>query len=170
MLPVSTSEATDDKPALRDGLDSVDSLHTRSYERHEEINSQGVISIRSGVDVEKAEEDFSELNKQFSNISHQARRLSRHASRASKPTATAEDVEKAASSTDSDESWDLETALRGNRAAEEEAGIKDKHIGESNSLSKHHQSNILWQVSSGTTSRSVEWAARRPSLRPFQMP
>jgi hypothetical protein len=84
---------------------------------------------QSGVDVEKAQYEFSELNRQFSSISHQARRLSKQASRASKPTTTAEDVEKAGSSADSDEPWDLETTLRGKRAAEEEAGIKDKHIG-----------------------------------------
>ncbi|KAJ5148631.1 hypothetical protein N7448_000209 [Penicillium atrosanguineum] len=130
MLPLPTA---DEKPAIRDSVDSeVNSLQTQSYEQYEKIttsNTQGVISIRSGVDVEKAEEDFSDLSKQFSNISHQARRLSRHASRASKPTATAEDVEKAPSSTETDDSWNLETALRGNRAAEEEAGIKNKQIG-----------------------------------------
>ncbi|KAJ5919671.1 hypothetical protein N7454_009506 [Penicillium verhagenii] len=107
----------------------VDSL---SYEqRREEIriaNPQGVTSVQTGVDVEQAEEDFSDLNRQFSSISHQARRLSKHASRASKPTATV-DEEKAGSSNGSDDTWDLETALRGNRAAEDEAGIKDKHIG-----------------------------------------
>lgn len=107
----------------------VDSL---SYEqRREEIriaNPQGVTSVQTGVDVEQAEEDFSDLNRQFSSISHQARRLSKHASRASKTTATV-DEEKARSSQESDDIWDLETALRGNRAAEDEAGIKDKHIG-----------------------------------------
>lgn len=125
----------DGKQARMEGsLDSEDdSMHRSSYEQQREelrmSNPQGFTSTRSGVDVEKAEEVFSELNRQFSSISHQARRLSRQVSRASKPTATAEDVEKAASSADSDDSWDLETALRGKRAAEEEAGIKDKHIG-----------------------------------------
>lgn len=142
MLPVSTIEVAGEKTMMRDSLDSeVDSLPTRSYERHEETtsDSQGVISIRSGVDVEKAEEDFSELNKQLSNISHRARRLSKQASRASKPTATAEDVEKAQSFAESNESWDLETALRGNRAAEEEAGIKDKHIGAFKNIEQESQ-------------------------------
>lgn len=108
-------------------------MRRSSYEQQREelrmSNPHGFTSTRSGVDVEKAEEDFSELNRQFSSISQQARRLSRQASRASKPTATTEDVEKTASSAESDDSWDLESALRGNRAAEEEAGIKDKHIG-----------------------------------------
>lgn len=137
----------DEKPPTRDSVDSeVNSMQTRSYEQYEEIttsDSRGIISIRSGVDVEKAEEDFSDLNKQFSNISHQARRLSRHASRASKPNVTAEDVEKAPSSTDADDSWDLETALRGNRAAEEEAGIKDKHLGASLNVEQLSRSNVL---------------------------
>lgn len=111
----------------------VSSMHRSSYEQRREelrmLNPQGFTSTRSGVDVEKAEEVFSELNRQFSNISQQARRLSRQPSRASKPTAMAADVEKTASSAESDDSWDLESALRGDRAAEEEAGIKDKHIG-----------------------------------------
>lgn len=144
MLALPTS---DEKPAMRDSVDSeVNSLQTRSYEQYEDIttsNTQGGISIRSGVDVEKAEEDFSDLNKQFSNMSHQARRLSRHASRASKPAANAEDVEKAPSSTETENSWDLETALRGNRDAEEEAGIKDKQIGVSRKAMQISRSNIL---------------------------
>lgn len=111
----------------------VDTPDTISYEPQREqiriTNPQGMTSTQSGVDVEKAEGVFSELNKQFSNISHQARRLSKQASRASKSAAMSDDVEKAASAASSDELWDLETALRGNRAAEEEAGIKDKHIG-----------------------------------------
>ncbi|KAF7717438.1 Uncharacterized protein PECH_000929 [Penicillium ucsense] len=104
-----------------------------SYEQgREEIrlsNPQGMTSSQRGVDVEKAEYEFSELNKQFSNISYQARRLSKQASRASKPTIAAEDVEKGSTAADSEEPWDLESTLRGNRAAEQEAGIKDKHIG-----------------------------------------
>ncbi|KAJ5688909.1 hypothetical protein N7462_003301 [Penicillium macrosclerotiorum] len=111
----------------------TDSLRTTSYEgQREEIrisNPQGMTMSQTGVDVEKAEYAFSEMNRQFSSISHQARQLSKQASRASKPAAAAEDVEKAGSSADSDEPWDLEATLRGNRNAEKEAGIKDKHIG-----------------------------------------
>ncbi|KAJ5992228.1 CDR ABC transporter [Penicillium sp. IBT 35674x] len=130
-MQASDIDITDEKFHTPEGShhSDVDSL---SYEqRREEIriaNPQGVTSVQAGVDVEQAEEDFSDLNRQFSSISQQARRLSRHASRASKPTATV-DEEKARSSHESDDTWDLETALRGNRAAEDEAGIKDKHIG-----------------------------------------
>lgn len=111
----------------------VDTLSvSETYEQNREqlriSNPQGVTSHQSGVDVEKAEHEFAELNRQFSSISHQARRLSKQASRTSKAPVIS-DIEKSGSSADSDEPWDLETALRGNRAAEAEAGIKDKHIG-----------------------------------------
>ncbi|KAJ5620960.1 hypothetical protein N7510_004944 [Penicillium lagena] len=110
-----------------------DTLDSDNYEcGREELrssNPQGMTSSQQGVDVEKAEQDFSELSRQFSSISHQARHISKQASRASKTGITNEDVEKSASSADSEEQWDLETALRGNRAAEVEAGIRDKHIG-----------------------------------------
>lgn len=112
----------------------VDTLSvSETYEQNREqvriSIPQGVTSHQSGVDVEKAEHEFAELNRQLSNISHQARRLSKQASRTSKAPVIS-DIEKSGSSADSDEPWDLETALRGNRAAEAEAGIKNKHIGE----------------------------------------
>lgn len=94
-------------------------------------HTQPGTSIQQGVDVAAAEKDFSELNRQFSSISHHAHRLSAQVSTVSKSGATTQDIEKAEGSTQSDDSWDLETSLRGDRAAAEEAGIKDKHIGES---------------------------------------
>lgn len=115
----------DEKPRTIEGSvhSDVDTLDKSSCERRrDEIrhsNLSGMASSHSGVDVEKAEHDFSELNIQFS-------RISKKASRVSKTKATA-DVEQARSS--ADDEWDLEATLRGNRAAEEEAGIKDKHIG-----------------------------------------
>ncbi|KAJ5626673.1 hypothetical protein N7528_004100 [Penicillium herquei] len=123
-------DTSDEKFVTPDGSNHSDVSSLRYEELREEIriaNPQGVTSVQNGVDVEQAEQDFSDLNRQFSHISHQARQVSKQASRVSK-TATFEDVEKAGSS-DSDETWDLETTLRGNRAAEEEAGIKDKHVG-----------------------------------------
>ncbi|KAJ5104762.1 hypothetical protein NUU61_002109 [Penicillium alfredii] len=135
MAPTSDSAPPVDKLAMAEPSNNsdVDTLYTDNCERQREevriANPQGMTSSQSGVDVEKAEQDFFELNRQFSSISHQARQISKQASRVSKPTATAEDVEKAASSADSEEPWDLESALRGNRAAEADAGIKDKHIG-----------------------------------------
>ncbi|KAL4978007.1 ABC-2 type transporter-domain-containing protein [Aspergillus desertorum] len=109
--------------------DSIDSSYERNRDWVRQNNPQGVVSHNSDVNVERAEQEFAELNREFSNISYQAQRLSKHASRASKSEIHGKDVERSASSTDSVESWDLETALRGNRAAELEAGIKSKHIG-----------------------------------------
>lgn len=126
----------DEKPAVSESSNGsdVDSLSTASaYEQHRErlrdANPQGVTSHRSGVNVKEAEEEFSELNRQFSTISHQAHCLSKQISRASKPTGKTEDVERSDSPADSDEPWDLETALRGNRDAETAAGIRSKRIG-----------------------------------------
>ncbi|KAJ5737639.1 uncharacterized protein N7483_002764 [Penicillium malachiteum] len=124
-------DTTDEKFVTPDGSNHSDVSSLRYEELREEIriaNPQGVTFVQNGVDVEQAEQDFSDLNRQFSHISHQARQVSKQASRVSK-TATFEDVEKTGSSDHSDETWDLETTLRGNRAAEEEAGIKDKHVG-----------------------------------------
>ncbi|KIW68290.1 hypothetical protein PV04_04247 [Phialophora macrospora] len=80
----------------------------------------------SGVNVEQAERDFAELNRELSAIS---RRVSRTQSKAS--GFRAKDVEKAISSSDdnSDDAFDLETALHGAREAEHAAGIKSKYIG-----------------------------------------
>ncbi|OJJ48427.1 hypothetical protein ASPZODRAFT_24059 [Penicilliopsis zonata CBS 506.65] len=107
----------------------VDTLCTDGYEQNREririANPQGMTRSQSGVDVEKAEQEFSELNKQFSNISYQARRLSKQVSRHSKLA----DVEQAVSSTESSEQWDLENTLRGTKDAEVAAGIRNKNIG-----------------------------------------
>jgi hypothetical protein len=131
-----TSNESDHKLAMAEtsSKSDVDTLGSNSYGRQlEEIriaNTPANTTFQTGVDVTTAEKDFSELSKQFSNISHQAHRLSRQESRVSK-TATAKDIEKAEAegSTASDDSWNLETTLRGDRAASEAAGIKDKHIG-----------------------------------------
>ncbi|GAD91973.1 hypothetical protein CIMG_06623 [Paecilomyces variotii No. 5] len=120
-------------PTANDHSD-VDTISTKnSYERGREnvrnANTQGLSRTQSGVDVGKAEHDFAELNRQLSGISHNARSLSRQVSRASKGGVTAEDVEKTASSIESEEPWDLQTALHGSRAAENDAGIRPKRIG-----------------------------------------
>ncbi|KAL2824025.1 ABC-2 type transporter-domain-containing protein [Aspergillus cavernicola] len=109
--------------------DTLDSSYEKSRECVGHSNPQGVVSHDSGVNVERAEQEFAELNRELSSISYQAQRLSKHASRISKNEVHSKDVERSASSTDSMESWNLETALRGKQAAELEAGIKGKHIG-----------------------------------------
>jgi ATP-binding cassette subfamily G (WHITE) protein 2 (SNQ2) len=126
---------SDHKLAMTDtsSRSDVDTLDSDSYGRQlEEIrinNPQGDTSTQTGVDVNAAEKDFEELNRQFSSISHQAQKLSRQASRASKPGTVTHDIEKDGGSTASDDSWDLESTLRGDYTASEQAGIKNKHIG-----------------------------------------
>jgi ATP-binding cassette subfamily G (WHITE) protein 2 (SNQ2) len=84
----------------------------------------------SGVDVEKAQEAFADLGRE---LSAHSRRMSRQNSRASakrQPKSAPQDVEKAiSSSASSEEHWDLEATLRGDRTADMEAGIKSKLIG-----------------------------------------
>ena len=84
----------------------------------------------SGVDIEQAEKEFADLGRE---LSQHSRRMSRQNSRASarRPKPKAADVEKAISPSESsiDEHWDLEETLRGNKSADQEAGIKSKRIG-----------------------------------------
>lgn len=94
-------------------------------------NPGGLARIQSGVDVERAEKEFAELNRQFSHISKHARRKSKQGSQYSNQ----EDLEKSGSPSDSvDEPWNLESTLHGSKAAEAEAGIKSKHIGTVNTF------------------------------------
>lgn len=79
-----------------------------------------------GVNVKRAEADFIELNKQLSNFSHQFRQLSRTTSRKDH---VAVDIEKSATGSDSEDVFDLEESLRGNKDAELQSGIKMKQIG-----------------------------------------
>ena len=80
----------------------------------------------SGVNVEQAEKDFAELSRELSALS---RRMSRTQSRGS--GVKAKDLEKAVSSSDeqSEDAFDLESTLRGDREADSAAGIKSKYIG-----------------------------------------
>ena len=117
-------------------LPDIDEKH--EYEKGREAirtsskNAAGLTRTQSGVDVEKAQAEFADLQKELSTSS---RRFSRQQSRrqsTKSTTGNAKDVEKAISSTDdsaSDEQWDLEATLRGNQDADREAGIRTKKIG-----------------------------------------
>jgi ATP-binding cassette subfamily G (WHITE) protein 2 (SNQ2) len=100
----------------------LEPIHSRTSHRLERTHS--------GVDVEKAEEAFADLGRELSACN---RHISRQDSRASArryPKLAVQDVEKALSSSDSSEEyWDLEATLRGDRTADIEAGIKSKLIG-----------------------------------------
>ncbi|PGH12949.1 hypothetical protein AJ79_03922 [Helicocarpus griseus UAMH5409] len=111
-----------------DGIENSDTDTLPSgndYEKGREnarnANPQGLTRPESGVDVQRAEDDFARLSKQFSHASHQSKRYSRVEEKEAR-----DDVESASAS---DEPWDLETALRGNQAAEVEAGVRPKRIG-----------------------------------------
>lgn len=83
---------------------------------------------KGGVNVSQAEADFAELNRELSRASHVSRRASRISSHHKDGTGV--DIEKAGESDiSSEEPFDLERVLRGNRDEEEAAGIKSKHLG-----------------------------------------
>ncbi|KAF2734360.1 ABC transporter [Polyplosphaeria fusca] len=103
-----------------------DSISTVDTDEREPPTEKTVHSVNSGVDVARAEADFAELNKELSRSSHISRKLSRVQSRKD----VIADVEKAPASDDSSEDpFDLQAVLRGNRDEEEAAGIKSKKIG-----------------------------------------
>ncbi|KAL5426170.1 hypothetical protein PMIN04_002068 [Paraphaeosphaeria minitans] len=77
-----------------------------------------------GVDISRAEAEFAALNREFSRTSQLSRTKSRHSRKG------ATDIERAVDDeTGSENPFDLETVLRGNRDEEESAGIKSKRIG-----------------------------------------
>lgn len=87
-------------------------------------NPNGFSRVSTGVSVEQAEADFAELRREISRASR--------ASHSRKSVDIEKGASKVAESTESDESeepFDLESALRGGLDAEQEAGIKAKHIG-----------------------------------------
>ena len=129
-----TSQDGQDRAEIRSQSSEKDALSPIEFSSHGKpadrrrtsTDSYGLHRTQSGVDVERAEKEFAELNREFSSIS---RRISRTQSRAS--AARGRDLEKAVSSSDEtlDDAFDLEHTLRGNREADNEAGIKPKHIG-----------------------------------------
>lgn len=85
-------------------------------------NPNGFVQPTSGVSVAAAEAEFASLQKELTNISH--------ATRKSEARARGEgDVEKVSSTSTASEPFDLEGTLRGNREADEVAGIRAKKIG-----------------------------------------
>jgi ATP-binding cassette, subfamily G (WHITE), member 2, SNQ2 len=88
-------------------------------------NPNGLSRIDTGVSVEQAEASFAHLQRELSGLSRASQASSRR-----KET----DVEKGTGATPSspsseEEPFDLESYLRGGLAAEQEAGIRPKHIG-----------------------------------------
>ncbi|KAL2266038.1 hypothetical protein VTJ83DRAFT_5390 [Remersonia thermophila] len=102
------------------------SLSTRTPEdlRHEAIQGNPNGSTRpTGVSVQQAEADFAELQRELTHMSRVSRRKSHVGGEK-------DHVEEGLpSSEEGYEQFDLEAVLRGNLAAEREAGIRPKHIG-----------------------------------------
>lgn len=92
-------------------------------------NPNGFVSTNQGIDVKAAEAEFAELQRELTGISTRSKALSK--TRSKSKTADAGDVEKNAESIAESKTgqFDLENTLRGNRQAEEDSGIRSKHIG-----------------------------------------
>ncbi|OBT73949.1 hypothetical protein VF21_07432 [Pseudogymnoascus sp. 05NY08] len=86
-------------------------------------NPNGFVQPTSGVSVAGAEAEFASLQKELTNISRVATRKSEAGANGEK------DVEKVSSTSTVSEPFDLEGTLRGNREADEVAGIRAKKIG-----------------------------------------
>jgi ATP-binding cassette, subfamily G (WHITE), member 2, SNQ2 len=92
-------------------------------------NPNGFTHGSTGVSVEKAEEEFAELQRELTGISQRSQRSRRQS--ISSAIKKDKDVEKGAvsDSASDDEQFDLEGTLRGNKTTDEEAGIRSKRIG-----------------------------------------
>lgn len=118
----STSSST-----TRDPEDEIEEARRR--------NPAGLSKTRSGISVEQARDDFRQLSRELSHYSRGSRPshdISRKSTRRDTKDVT-EDVEEAGSAASSiisgEERFDLEGALRTGLRAEQEAGIRPKHIG-----------------------------------------
>jgi ATP-binding cassette subfamily G (WHITE) protein 2 (SNQ2) len=129
-LPATSMEKTDmDKET---GGPTFEAIHSpnRNVRRDSEstIGDTGLHTTEKtgthphGVNISRAEASFAELNRELSRTSQLSRVQSRHSRKAA-------DVEKATDEASSEEPFDLESVLRGNRDEEERAGIKSKRIG-----------------------------------------
>ncbi|KZM19935.1 ATPase [Ascochyta rabiei] len=106
------------------------SVYGETTRNPEYVNEKGASQVKGGIAVQRAEAEFAQLSKELSRTSGISRRMSRVQSHSHKAHTTT-DVEKAVdgSSVSSEEAFDLEKTLRGNRDEEEAAGIKSKRIG-----------------------------------------
>lgn len=102
-------------PAYRPSHDTDSTTNEPAVERR---NSK---AHNNGVSVEEAEAEFAELQREFTGVSRASRRQSHKGA----------DPEKGGAEEESDavSVFDLEAALRGNLDAEQEVGIRAKHIG-----------------------------------------
>ncbi|KAG6001236.1 hypothetical protein E4U54_001136 [Claviceps lovelessii] len=104
---------------------SQDSTTTTAYR---ESIGRDVSTVEPGVSIQQAEADFAELQREFTGVSRASRRLNK-AKNVDLDELVPADSKTAGIDTETDSVFDLEAALRGNLAAGEAVGIKDKHIG-----------------------------------------
>ncbi|KAF9691287.1 hypothetical protein EKO04_010765 [Ascochyta lentis] len=107
------------------------SVYDDTTRSSEYVNEKGASEVKGGIAVQRAEAEFAQLSKELSRTSGISRRMSRVQSHHSRKDQTTTDIEKGVdgSSISSEEAFDLEKTLRGNRDEEEAAGIKSKRIG-----------------------------------------
>lgn len=122
-----TAPNTTNSSTARNSIDTVADQETRR-ENARQNNPNGFARTNSGIDVAVAEEQFATLKRELTGISQASRQLSREQSRASKHKGGEKDIENGPSESEG-EQFDLESTLHGNHAAEEESGIRPKHIG-----------------------------------------
>lgn len=120
-----------ERPHVQRSRDSISTVASgdntaSSSEKYEKSLSNG----GGGVNIARAQAEFEELNRELSRTSNLSKKISRVQSRQSRKHETIADIEKGPESeASSDEPFDLQTVLRGNRDEEEAAGIKSKRIG-----------------------------------------
>ncbi|KAH7020916.1 ABC-2 type transporter [Microdochium trichocladiopsis] len=131
--PAAELKETGASPASEPTSSSSASVATISpeeeRERARQANPSGFSNAQGGVNIERATADFAELQREISGLS----RISRVQSRQSQKGVDVEKVKSnrtgADESDSTEELFDLEATLRGGLAAQQEAGIKPKHIG-----------------------------------------
>jgi ATP-binding cassette subfamily G (WHITE) protein 2 (SNQ2) len=111
--------------------DNESSINDDTARNSAYVNEKGGEEVKGGIAVQRAEAEFAQLSKELSRTSEISRRMSRVQSHRSHKNQTTTDIEKGVdgSSVSSEEPFDLEKTLRGNRDEEEAAGIKSKRIG-----------------------------------------
>ncbi|TGJ86324.1 hypothetical protein E0Z10_g2437 [Xylaria hypoxylon] len=129
-VPGSTPDPNANTRAARSRPSSVTSVPTfsdKSEEQREnarQSNPNGFSRVNTGISVERAEAEFAELQREISGLSRASRVNSRNADAAEKGIKAG-----VTGSETSEDDFDLEQVLRGGLDAEQEAGIKPKHVG-----------------------------------------
>ncbi|KAJ8070212.1 hypothetical protein OCU04_000598 [Sclerotinia nivalis] len=124
--PTSKDETQSLAATTNTARESIEDAETQR-ENVRNANPNGFVSTNQGIDVKTAEAEFAQLQRELTGISTKSKALSR--TRSKSKTAGANDVEKSGESSEEAEQFDLEDTLRGNRQAEEDSGIRSKHIG-----------------------------------------